>query len=97
MHYHAKKSCNSVIDKYLSGEEILGEDNTITTTVKFDNGFEMDVKCCGSQDGTAWTEAVLFDENGHEATMTDPSDEFFGEWIIEYEPDTYHAEIERRS
>lgn len=95
MHYHAKRTCNKIIDKYISGEELLGENDTFTTTVKFDNDFEIDVKCCGSQDGSVWTEAVLYDNDGHEAVMSEPSDEFFGEWVIEFEHDVYHAEIER--
>lgn len=81
------------INKYLHveptcEEECLGEDITITNTAVFDNGIEMDIKCCGVQfdenaeSNTAWTEAVLF-ENGSQVCYTEPSDEYLGEWSLE--------------
>ena len=70
-----------------SEEECFGEDETITETARFDNGFEMYIKCCGVQyeeDGCnlAWTEAVLF-HNGGQVAFTEPSDEFEGDWELE--------------
>jgi hypothetical protein len=81
----------------------FGEDETFTITVKFDDGKEMDVKLCGAENPEdIWTEAVLFDENGHQIGMTDPDDtkEFFGEWGIEFNGVTYvgvvnSAQLER--
>ena len=80
-------------DKY----ECLGEDGFFVETAKFDNGIEMDVKCCGVQyeegeSNTAWTEAVLF-KNGSEVCCSEPSDEFEGEWELEYNGDTYIVNI----
>ena len=81
------------INKYLHEEpsceeECLSEDTTIINTAIFDNGFEMDIKCCGVQydvdngTNTAWTEAVLF-EHGYEVSCSDVSDEYLGEWTLE--------------
>lgn len=53
-------------------------------TAKFPDGYEMDIKCCGCQDDSSWTEAVLFDAQGHELCCTDVEDEFVGEWELEY-------------
>ena len=78
--------------------ECQGEDDTIVESVKFSNGFMMDVKCCGVQyeegnDNTSWTEAVLFDPDGAEIACTDVMDEYLGLWEIEYNGDTYAAMV----
>ena len=70
----------------------LGEDDTFIETANFGNGFEMDVKCCGTQDGPAWTEAVLF-KNGSEVCCSEPSEDFFGDWILEYNGDTFITHV----
>lgn len=92
----------SQINKYLREEpkyesECLGEDETISVTAKFDNGIEMDIKCCGVQfeegiGNTAWTEAVLF-HNGSEIAHTDVCDTFEGEWELEDGDDVYCVNI----
>ena len=80
-------------------EECLGEDIAIVYTAEFDNGFEMDVKCCGVQyepynsSNTAWTEAVLF-EDGQEVCCSEVSDEFLGEWVLENDEDEYVVIVE---
>lgn len=67
--------------------ECFGEDNHITNTADFGNGWEMDIKLCGIQydedceDCTPWTEAVLF-YNGIEIACTEPSDDYKGEWTL---------------
>ena len=42
-------------------------------TVKFSDGFEIDLKVCTNnrEDGDLWSEAVLFDKNGSEYSCTD--------------------------
>lgn len=90
------------INRWLAEEPVsedtcLGEDEAITRTAAFGDGIEMDIKCCGVQyregeSNLAWTEAVLFD-HGHEAGCTEPSDEFLGEWRIEYRGTEYVAEV----
>ncbi len=74
----------------------LDEDNIISITAKFSDGKEMDIKCCGVQDGKepAWTEAVLFDENGWELCFTDPNDVFIGSWELEDDGIMYRAIVE---
>lgn len=92
------------INEYLHVEptcadECLGEDIAITNTAVFDNGIEMDIKCCGVQyneddeSNTSWTEAVLF-KNGSELCFTEPFDEYLGEWILEYDGDEYVVMVE---
>lgn len=92
------------INKHLTieptcADECLGEDIAIVHTAKFDNGIEMDVKCCGVQyeeeneSNLAWTEAVLFD-NGCQVCYTEPYDEYLGEWICEYNGNEYIVFVE---
>lgn len=85
-------------------EECLDEDDTIIYTAKFENGMEMDIKCCGVQynpdaveDGdtnTAWSEAVLF-RNGCEVANEYGEDSFEGEWAIEHDGDMFIADVVR--
>lgn len=75
---------------------IMGEDDTISNTIKFSNGYEMDIKCCGvrfEEDScnTAWAEAVLFDENGCQVAYSDVEDEYFGEWKLEDDNGTIYV------
>lgn len=74
------------------GDEEFGEDSVITKTAIFNNGFEMDIKCCGCHDDVAWTEAVLL-RNGSEVCCTEPCDEFFGEWECTNDEDTYTVRV----
>lgn len=72
----------------------LGE--SIISTATFSNGFQMDVKCNGcAGDQTAYLEAVLFDEKGNEKGWLDgvDSDEYLGEWSIDYKGDTYTVDV----
>ena len=78
--------------------ECMGEDETIVHTATFENGYQMDFKCCGvqyqeGQINTAWSEAVLFDKNGAELYCTEVSDAYFGDWEVEYDRDTYYVEV----
>lgn len=69
------------------------ENSTIIYTVKFPDGNEMDIKCCGCQQAPSWTEAVLFDRSGHQITYTDPGDEFEGTWELEHNGIHYHVDV----
>ena len=73
--------------------ERLDEDDTIVKTAKFEDGMEMDIKCCGTQDDVAWTEAVLFYDNGQEACHTEVSDEYFGDWELEWGGNVYRVHV----
>lgn len=75
-------------------EAYQGEDNTITYTAKFPNGYEIDVKCCGSDDSPSWLEAVLFDGNGGQLCCTEPEySEILGDWEMEFEGCIYVAHV----
>lgn len=90
------------INNYLTVEpknesECLGENTTITHTVLFSDDTEMDIKCCGvkykeNESNLAWTEAVLV-KNGSVVAFTDPQDEYFGLWEIEYDNHTYIVDV----
>lgn len=76
----------------LTGDEIydkygMKRDETITETVVFDDGIEMDIKLviCEDED-MPYTEAVLF-KDGCELICTDVEDEFVCEWELTYETD----------
>lgn len=77
-----------------SEDEYQGEDNVISVTAKFDDGMEMDIKCCGCDDECSWTEAVLFDKDGYELTCTEPADDLLGPWEIEYNGIIYRVNVE---
>ena len=89
--YISKESLRK-INEYLTLEptsvsECLSEDETISYSADFDNGYEMDIKCCGVQydpdepSNLAWSEAVLF-HNGSEVCRTEPVDLFEGDWEL---------------
>ncbi len=86
----------AAIEKYLSNEVHLGEDEAVIHTAKFTDGVEVDVKCCGTQDGdeSAWTEAVLF-VDGVQFAMTEVEDEYFGEWRLNCGGNDYVVIVER--
>ena len=92
----------SAIRRYLEVEpedekSCLNEDEKLSYTADFGDGFEMDVECCGVQywEGevnTAWAQAILF-RNGCELVCTEPCDTFDDMWELEYDGMLYVAEI----
>ena len=93
-----------LINHYLHDEpkcaaDCLGEDETIVYTAVFDDGIEIDVKCCGVQyhedeeTNTAWCEAVMF-KNGCEVCCEYGEDDFFGEWEMEHNGNKYVVFVE---
>lgn len=95
-----------IINRHLHEEpknatECLGEDEMISHTVRFSNGYEMDIKCCGVQfderngTNTAWAEAVLFDKDGHEVACSEVGGDYQGEWTLKDGTDTYTVTVEQ--
>ena len=78
---------------YLFG---FNEDETVTETIKFPNGYEMDIKAViPDWESQVWTEAVLFDKKGNQISFTEPSDTFMGEWNLEdHEGNSYTVILE---
>ena len=80
----------------------MGINETISYTAKFENGIEADIKCCGvdyevNNSNTAWTEAVLFN-NGCQICCSEPSDHYFGTWILEdNDNNTYIVNVQKQS
>lgn len=77
---------------------VMGEDSTIVNYVNFPNGYSMDIKCCGvkfdpSTSNTAWTEAVLFDENGVEVACSDAEEQYTGKWELKDDDTTYIVDV----
>lgn len=84
------------IKKFLetkSEGEYQGEDGTISYTIEFPDGNQMDIKCCGSNDGPSWTEAVLFNSFGCEVVCSDVGETYEGEWKLEHNGIRYIAEV----
>lgn len=68
--------------------DCFGEDDTISLTADFGNGYEMDIKICGIQytDGQSnlpWLEVALF-KNGSQIAYSEPCDDttVLGEWTL---------------
>lgn len=79
--------------------ECFGEkEPAITVTARFDDGREVDVKCCGVRyeeggSNVGWTEAVLFDGSGCELCCSEVGEAFTGEWALEADGDTYVVDV----
>lgn len=78
------------INRFLHATKDTGVqgDSNITYTVKFPDGIEADLSCCGSIDGPSWAEVVLFN-HGCEVACSQPSDNFLGPWEIDFNGNTY--------
>lgn len=81
-------------------EHSLSENQTYTIVAKFDNGKYMEIILHGVQysddkryTNTAWTEAVLFDENGSEISRAEPDKHLDGVWSLDDANDIYTAII----
>lgn len=98
-HLHITRREAEIINSYLQAktkEQFQSENETITHTVVFPDGNEMDIKCCGAQDNCSWTEAVLFDKNGCELCCSEVYDKYDGTWELEYEGQRYVAVVRVR-
>ena len=82
----------------LSGNEIynkygLHQYESITHTVRFDDGVEADIKlviCEGEE--APYTEGILY-INGAGACVTEPQDTYDGEWYFEYYGEEYYVNV----
>lgn len=98
-HIRISQAEGNMINGYLQAkteEQFQNEDHTISNTVVFPDGKQMDVKCCGAQDKCSWTEAVLFDKNGCELCHSEVSDQYDGTWELEYQNRRYVAIVHIR-
>lgn len=89
-----------IINAYLRAKkegEFQGEDSTIINTVTFPDGNVMDLKCCGCNDESSWTEAVLFTPGKQgglfQVAYSDPDESYLGEWELEYDENYYFIEV----
>lgn len=84
----------------------MGEEETISYTATFENGYQMDVKCCGVKyeppvpgdddpflHNAAWAEAVLYSASGEEVACSEAGNPFFGTWTLSDERNEYTAEV----
>ena len=88
------KEESTVINGYLNAQsegEYQDENYTISNTVFFPDGKQMEVKCCGCQGESSWAEAVLFDEHGNELVCSETSDEYEGTWDLMHDGILYTA------
>lgn len=92
-HVSVEPSLARMIERYLNADcedNYQGEDNTISVTVVFPDGIEMDIKCCGCDNDPSWTEAVL-SQNGSELCHTDVDEIFFDTWELDHNGRRYIA------
>lgn len=90
------KELAETIDKYLNAsgkDKYQGKDNSIRCTAVFPDGMEMNIVCCGVQDGPSWAEAILFTRSGMDLCWTQPSEEFLGDWELEFRGTTYSVTV----
>ncbi len=81
-------------------EECMGEDETLSYTAAFPDGYEMDIKLCGVQfcEGVSnlpYTEAVLF-HHGSEVCCSEPDDSFLGTWTLNDHDEEYNVTVVRK-
>lgn len=65
----------------------------ISYTVHFLDGKRMDIRVVGGC--PPQTEAALLAENGEKLHCTETREEFFGQWILDYEGDIYQVRVIR--
>lgn len=70
-----------LIEKYIRGEEIQGMGMSLSETATFPDGFDMDIRCCGTE-VDSFTEAILYDCKGKAVAITDPCDVFTDCWEL---------------
>ena len=86
-HLQISRSEAAIINGYLQAkteDQFQSENETITHTVVLPDGNEMDIKCCGAQGDSSWTEAVLFNRDGPELCCSEVSDRYDGTWELEH-------------
>lgn len=79
---YISEKCAKTIEKYLRGEELQGMGVSLSETATFPDGFDMDIRCCGTKDDS-FTEAILYDRKGREVALTEPCDAFTGCWELD--------------
>jgi len=82
--------------------ECLGEDEKIINGALFPDGCFIEVQMCGVkyEEGTtnaAWTQAILFDPQWDEVTVSEVGDTYFGEWTLEYNGNKYTVEVKEQT
>lgn len=91
-------------EKVLSREDFdpdYKKDGVIDVVVaQFDNGFEADIKVCNTEDRgkddpeAPFVDPVLFDEDSQEICCIPAEDTLLGEYLFEYEDETYQVLVE---
>ena len=83
-----------ILDGKGNWEEDWYEDRVESYTVKFENGYEADLKVVGCQEDSPYAECVLFDAEGYEAGLSDPEFEFSGDWdVYDYDGNQYIVHV----
>ena len=80
------------IEEFTEETEVKRDTILKTFTAKFKNGYEADIKVC-SGFHNCYVDAVLFDKNGYQKSVCEPSFELLGEYYFSYEGEEFHAEV----
>lgn len=89
----------SELQKLIDMEEInfeemdIEEDAVLASfTAKFENGFWIDINVCSGQH-CCWVDTILYNPEGHEVMIDEPSDILLGESYFNYGGNEYHVNL----
>jgi len=78
-------------------EEIERDEPVFDQTVTFDDGRRVVIQVVAStqpEEESCWTQGVLFGPEGTELAVTEPGEDFLGEYCLFYEGDEYEVVVE---
>ena len=98
-----------ITDCYIIGNEaMIQTEETIRYTATFENGYQMDIKCCGVKyeppipgedvpflHNAAWAEAVLYNPSKEEVEHSEVEHTFFDTWTLIDEESEYVVEVKK--
>ncbi len=98
--YNADRTLREEINHLLTHEprsesEMFNENDHLSISVRYLDGKVVVIEVCGCVDykenesNIPWTQGILYSKEGYELTVTEPRDEFFGEWNFVYDDNIY--------
>lgn len=84
------------INRYLNEKGLMYEEcgsQLVSFTAHFpEQRMEMDIQIVPDKEGTAYIQAVLFNEYGKQLVYSEPEYELFGKFVLDYASTTYVAQ-----
>ena len=75
--------------------EMFSDKDHLSISVRYSDGKVVVVEVCGcagyrkNECNLPWTQGILYSKEGYELSVTEPCDEFFGEWQFYYLDNLY--------